>query len=79
MAHPQYEILALRYATYQQRVAGNNFMFPDVHDAPMPIDYYVWAIRAPDGRAIVACARSRGCPTCYCATPASIRPRCATS
>lgn len=47
-----YEIYALRYATHQQRTARENFLFPDVHDAPMPIDYYVWAIRG-GGRTLV--------------------------
>jgi len=49
---PDYEVLALRYATMQNRTAGDNFMFPDDHATPMPIDYYVWAIRG-HGRTIV--------------------------
>jgi glyoxylase-like metal-dependent hydrolase (beta-lactamase superfamily II) len=52
MAEPQYEILAVRYATLQSRTAGQNFLFPDDHAAPMPLDYYVWAIRG-GGRTIV--------------------------
>ncbi len=40
-----YEVFALRYATNPARRAGENFLFPDDHAAPMPIDYYVWAIR----------------------------------
>lgn len=47
-----YEILALRYATYQGRKAGQNFLFPDDHATPMPMDYYVWAIRG-GGRTFV--------------------------
>jgi glyoxylase-like metal-dependent hydrolase (beta-lactamase superfamily II) len=49
---PDYEVLALRYATMQGRTAGDNFLFPDDHAAPMPIDYYIWAIRG-GGRTIV--------------------------
>jgi glyoxylase-like metal-dependent hydrolase (beta-lactamase superfamily II) len=49
---PHYEILALRYATMQDRTAAQNFLFPDDHATPMPIDYYVWAIRG-EGRTIV--------------------------
>jgi glyoxylase-like metal-dependent hydrolase (beta-lactamase superfamily II) len=49
---PNHEVLALRYATMQNRKAGENFLFPDDHAAPMPIDYYVWAIRG-EGRTIV--------------------------
>jgi glyoxylase-like metal-dependent hydrolase (beta-lactamase superfamily II) len=52
MGGPQYEILALRYATMQERPASANFLFPDDHAANMPIDYYVWAIRG-EGRVIV--------------------------
>ncbi len=47
-----YEIVAIRYATKPERTAGSNFLFPDDHDAPMPIDYYVWAITG-GGRTIV--------------------------
>ena len=52
MSSPQYEVFALRYATMQERTAAQNFLFPDDHAAPMPIDYYVWAIRG-EGRTIV--------------------------
>jgi glyoxylase-like metal-dependent hydrolase (beta-lactamase superfamily II) len=49
---PHYEITALRYATMQERTQGTNFIFPDDHAAPMPLDYYVWAVRG-EGRTIV--------------------------
>lgn len=49
---PSYEILALRYATLQARTRTDNFLQPDDHAAPMPIDYFVWAIRGR-GRTIV--------------------------
>ena len=49
MTLPQYEILALRYATMQNRTKAENFLFPDDHHAVMPIDYYVWVIRG-EGR-----------------------------
>jgi glyoxylase-like metal-dependent hydrolase (beta-lactamase superfamily II) len=44
-----YEIIALRYATHA-RPASENFLYPasageDPHDYPMPIDYFIWAIR----------------------------------
>ncbi len=48
----EYEIVAVRYATQQERGAGSNFLFPDDHSAPMPIDYFVWAITG-GGRTIV--------------------------
>ena len=52
MTTPRYEILALRYATVQERRQGENLIFPDDHAAVMPIDYYLWAIRG-EGRTIV--------------------------
>ncbi len=48
----QYEIVAIRYGTQQDRTAASNFLFPDDHSAHMPIDYYVWAITG-GGRTIV--------------------------
>lgn len=41
---PAYEIFALRYATVERR-RQENFMSHDPHDAPMPMDYFVWVIR----------------------------------
>ena len=49
MSGPQYEVLALRYGTHQARPARMNFLSVDDHDAPMPLDYFVWAIRGPIG------------------------------
>jgi glyoxylase-like metal-dependent hydrolase (beta-lactamase superfamily II) len=46
---PIYEVYALRYGTHQQRVARANFISVDAHDAPMPLDYFVWAIIGPVG------------------------------
>lgn len=44
-----YEVLAVRYATHQERTARSNFIFVDEHDAAMPLDYYVWVIREQAG------------------------------
>ena len=52
MTTPSYEILALRYASFSDRTQGNNLIFPDDHAAPMPIDFFIWAIRG-NGRTIV--------------------------
>jgi glyoxylase-like metal-dependent hydrolase (beta-lactamase superfamily II) len=51
MSMPTYEITALRYGTHQNRAARANFIAIDAHDAPMPLDYFVWAIRGPVGAA----------------------------
>ena len=38
------EIYAIKYADHQRR-ASENFLGGDPHDAPMPMDYFVWAIK----------------------------------
>ncbi|MCW2098827.1 UNVERIFIED_ORG: glyoxylase-like metal-dependent hydrolase (beta-lactamase superfamily II) [Pseudomonas psychrophila] len=49
MSKRVYEVYALRYATHPARHAFENFMFPDPHDkGPMPLDFFVWAIKGPD-------------------------------
>lgn len=63
-----YDVLAIRYAVSgPERRRGQNFLeSADLHDAPMPLDYYIWAIIGA-GRAIVVdtgfdqdAARKRG-------------------
>ena len=68
-----YEVYAIKYAHHARR-ASENFIGGDPHDAPMPLDYFVWLIRGA-GREIVvdtgfsaAVAAKRGrdhlrCPT----------------
>ncbi len=51
MNAPIYEVFALRYGTHQDRLARANFILIDAHDAPMPLDYFIWAIRGPVGAA----------------------------
>ncbi len=41
---PAYEIYALRYAVHDERQASQNFIAHDIHDGPMPLDFFVWAI-----------------------------------
>ena len=41
---PEYEVFAIRYATVARKRA-ENFMIHDIHDGPMPMDYFVWVIR----------------------------------
>jgi len=38
-----YEIYAIKYASSDRR-SGDNFIGGDPHDAPMPLDYFVWVI-----------------------------------
>lgn len=39
-----YEVYAVKYGTMQNRYRRDNFIMADRHDAPMPIDYFVWAL-----------------------------------
>ncbi len=49
-----WEIFALRYAT-QARLGRENFLNPppDLHDQPMPMDYFFWLLRRPGEEIIV--------------------------
>jgi glyoxylase-like metal-dependent hydrolase (beta-lactamase superfamily II) len=48
----EYEIAAIRYAHNAERRAAENFMIPDHHDGPMPMDFFVWVLKG-GGRSIV--------------------------
>ena len=46
---PEYEVHAIRYGRHERRRLSENFIPPlpepaDLHDAPMPIDFYVWVV-----------------------------------
>jgi glyoxylase-like metal-dependent hydrolase (beta-lactamase superfamily II) len=44
---PVYEIYAIKYA-HLFRHSPENFIGGDEHDVPMPLDYFVWAIKGKD-------------------------------
>lgn len=44
---PEYKIFAIRYATRDARRA-EHFVGGDPHDAPMPMDYFTWAVVGPE-------------------------------
>lgn len=44
---PDYEVYAIRYAA-REGFRRNHFIGGDPHDAPMPMDYFVWLIRDAD-------------------------------
>jgi glyoxylase-like metal-dependent hydrolase (beta-lactamase superfamily II) len=51
---PQYEVYAIKYAHHARR-ASQNFLDgrpADLHDGPMPLDYFVWLVRG-GGREVV--------------------------
>jgi glyoxylase-like metal-dependent hydrolase (beta-lactamase superfamily II) len=49
MSTPEsYEVLAVRYATSPHRLRYHNCLHShpgDIHDAPMPMDFFVWVVR----------------------------------
>jgi glyoxylase-like metal-dependent hydrolase (beta-lactamase superfamily II) len=47
MSLPDYELFAVKYATREARRYAN-FLGGDAHDAPMPMDYYLWVARSPE-------------------------------
>ncbi|MEJ8572081.1 N-acyl homoserine lactonase family protein [Microbaculum marinum] len=47
-----YEVFAVRYARNPGQTAAHNFVGGDPHDGPMPLDYFVWAIRG-NGRTFI--------------------------
>lgn len=49
---PQYELFAIRYATRDARRA-EHFIGGDPHDAPMPMDYFVWVAKIPGQQTVV--------------------------
>jgi glyoxylase-like metal-dependent hydrolase (beta-lactamase superfamily II) len=47
-----YELFAIRYATNQRRRRVENLIYlaaDDMHDRPMPMDFFVWALVGPSG------------------------------
>jgi len=60
-----WDVLAVRYGSHQRQRA-DNFIGGDPHDAPMPIDYFVWVLKQGERVIVVdtgfdaACAARRG-------------------
>lgn len=48
-----YEVFALRYAERTARKRLESFIFADAHDAPHPIDYYVWVARSANRTIVI--------------------------
>jgi glyoxylase-like metal-dependent hydrolase (beta-lactamase superfamily II) len=56
MAEMHYRVFALRYGSNRRRRRAENIIFRgqgDDHDAPMPMDFFVWAITGPGGTVLV--------------------------
>ncbi|WGF88111.1 MBL fold metallo-hydrolase [Marinivivus vitaminiproducens] len=48
-----YEIFAIRYASNATRRSSQNFLRGDPHDSPMPMDFFVWALRSNERTIVV--------------------------
>lgn len=63
-----WKVHAVKYADRNQRVRADSFMFDDNHDAPHPMDYFMWLLRRGDETILVdtgyddAEAQARGRP-----------------
>jgi glyoxylase-like metal-dependent hydrolase (beta-lactamase superfamily II) len=47
MSPTTYELFAIKYAELD-RPAPENFVFRDVHDGPMPLDFFLWVAKSPE-------------------------------
>jgi glyoxylase-like metal-dependent hydrolase (beta-lactamase superfamily II) len=49
----EWQILALRYGAHERTARENFLVPPDPHDAPMPLDYFLWLVQAGERRILV--------------------------
>ena len=49
----EYEVHAIRYGSVDWRRRRDNFLGGDAHDAPMPLDFFVWAVIGKDRSFVV--------------------------
>lgn len=48
-----WEVYALKYADHNIRPRSDSFLYDDNHDAPMPLDYFVWLLKNGDNTILV--------------------------
>ena len=48
-----WEVYAVKYADRNTRTRADSFIFDDNHDAPHPIDYFMWVLRQGDRTILV--------------------------
>ena len=49
-----WQVYALRYGQHTDRTGADNFLRPgDLHDTPMPLDYFIWVARSGDRTIVV--------------------------
>lgn len=75
MADPiPYEVYAIKYGDHDRR-ASENFIGGDPHDGPMPLDYFVWAIKGADRTWVVDTGFTRRWAGSGTGTTSAVRPR----
>jgi glyoxylase-like metal-dependent hydrolase (beta-lactamase superfamily II) len=58
MVAPRYEIYAIKYGE-RTGTRQDTFIDADPHDGPLPMDYFIWAIRSPEHVVVVDVGFSR--------------------
>ncbi|MEJ6394799.1 N-acyl homoserine lactonase family protein [Gymnodinialimonas sp. 2305UL16-5] len=53
MSDAYWQVFAVKYADRNARVRGDSFIFDDAHDAPHPMDYFMWLLRRGDQTILV--------------------------
>lgn len=48
-----WEVFAVKYAERNNRIRGDSFLFDEAHDAPHPMDYFMWLLRCGDEQVLV--------------------------
>ena len=43
-----WEVYAIKYAERNTRTRRDSFLFADDHDAPHPMDYFIWLLKSGD-------------------------------
>ena len=49
----EWNVFAVKYADRNARTRGDSFIFDDAHDAPHPMDYFMWLLRSKDRTILV--------------------------
>ncbi|MDU8910308.1 N-acyl homoserine lactonase family protein [Aestuariicoccus sp. MJ-SS9] len=49
----EWEVFAVKYSDRNNRTRADSFIFDDAHDAPHPMDYFMWLLRRGDEAILV--------------------------
>jgi len=58
----EYEVYAIKYGA-MDRQRSDNFIARDVHDGPMPLDFFVWVVRGEHGTFVIDTGFDEGTAT----------------